>query len=89
MTDRNGMSNEDPCLHFEAKLVPDLRGKIKKLLIAAICDLKQPCCMWQLITVEWSLELFGFTARRRIVVVATYRLWNGHSNYLASLQEDG
>ena len=29
---------------------------------------------------EWSLELFGFTARRRIVVVATYRLWNGHLN---------
>ena len=38
------MSNEDPCLHFEAKLVPDLRTKIKKRLIAAICDLKQP---WQ------------------------------------------
>ena len=36
------MSNEDPCLHFEAKLVPDLRTKIKKHLIAAICDLKQP-----------------------------------------------
>ena len=37
------MSNEDPCLHFEAKLVPDLRTKIKKRLIAAIYDLKQPC----------------------------------------------
>ena len=43
MTDINDMSNEDPCLHFEAKLVPDLRTKIKKRLIAAICDLKQPC----------------------------------------------
>ena len=43
VTDRNDMSNEDPCLHFEAKLVPDLRTKIKKRLIAAICDLKQPC----------------------------------------------
>ena len=37
------MSNEDLCLHFEAKLVPDPRTKIKKRLIAAICDLKQPC----------------------------------------------
>ena len=50
MTDRNDMSNEDPCLHFEAKLVPDLRTKIKKRLIAAICDLKQPwvirMCWW-------------------------------------------
>ena len=45
VTDRNDMSNEDPCLHFEAKLVPDLRTKIKKRLIAAICDLKQPCDM--------------------------------------------
>ena len=36
------MSNEDPCLHFEAKLVPDLRTKIKKRVIATICDLKQP-----------------------------------------------
>ena len=44
VTGRNDMSNEDPCLHFEAKLVPDLRMKIKKRLIAAICDLKQPCC---------------------------------------------
>ena len=43
MTDRNDMSNEDSCLHFEAKLVPDLRTKIKKRLIVAICDLKQPC----------------------------------------------
>ena len=43
MTDRNDMSNEAPCLHFEAKLLPDLRTKIKKCLIAAICDLKQPC----------------------------------------------
>ena len=43
MTDKNDMSNEDPYLHFEAKLVPDLRTKIKKRLIAAICDLKQPC----------------------------------------------
>ena len=42
MADRNDMSNEVPCLHFEAKLVPDLRTKIKKRLIAAICDLKQP-----------------------------------------------
>ena len=47
MTDRNDMSNEDPCLHFEAKLVSDLRTKIKKRLIAAICDLKQPCQLWQ------------------------------------------
>ena len=39
------MSDEDPCLHFEAKLVTDLRTKIKKRLIAAICDLKQPCQM--------------------------------------------
>ena len=36
------MYNEDPCLHFEAKLVPDLRTKVKKRLIAAICDLKRP-----------------------------------------------
>ena len=43
VTDRNDMPNEDPCLYFEAKLVPDLRTKIKKRLIAAICDLKQPC----------------------------------------------
>ena len=43
MIDRNDMSKEDPCLHLEAKLVPDLRTKIKKRLIAAICDLKQPC----------------------------------------------
>ena len=43
MTDRNDMSNEDACLHFKAKLVPDLRTKKKKRLIAAICDLKQPC----------------------------------------------
>ena len=41
----NDMSNEDPCLHFEAKLVPDLRTKIKKRLISAICDLKQPCML--------------------------------------------
>ena len=37
------MYNEEPCLHFEAKLVPDLRTKIKKRLIADICDLKQSC----------------------------------------------
>ena len=49
MTDRNDMSNEDTCLHFEAKLVPGLRTKIKKRLIAAICDLKQPCHMYLLI----------------------------------------
>ena len=42
MADRNDMSNEVPCLHFEAKQVPDLRTKIKKRFIAAICDLKQP-----------------------------------------------
>ena len=49
MTDRNDMSNEDPCLHFEAKLVPDLRTKIKKRLIAAICDLKQPWVVCRLV----------------------------------------
>ena len=43
MTDRNDISNENPCLHFEAKLVPDLCTKIKKRLITGICDLKQPC----------------------------------------------
>ena len=45
MTERKDMSNEDPCLYFEAKLVPDLHTNIKKRLIAAICDLKQPCYM--------------------------------------------
>ena len=48
------MSNEDPCLHFEARLVPDLRTKIKKRLIAAICDLKQPCTQCVLSTFPFS-----------------------------------
>ena len=42
VTDRNDVYNEYPCLHFEAKLVTDLRTIINKRLIAAICDLKQP-----------------------------------------------
>ena len=59
MTDRNDMSNEDPCLHFEAKLVPDLRTKIKKRLIAAICDLKQP---WKDFIIMGEVKIRSFIA---------------------------
>ena len=30
VTDRNDTSNEDPCLHFEAKLVPDLHLSLSR-----------------------------------------------------------
>ena len=67
MADRKDISNEDPCLHFEAKLVPDLSTKIKKRLIAAICDLKQPCrkrlssprCRSELIDSTWVVIVPG------------------------------
>ena len=60
MTDRNDMYNEEPCLHFEAKLVPDIRTKINKRLIAAICDLKQPCKIFDWIVLLLFGENLGF-----------------------------